>query len=255
MISSCIESDIVIISSCRAARPDSHHSRCTVIGASHYPRITDLMKNWSFCNVFFPLPHTLFKPQYKNIPGMVNSVDSIYMFGNEADTMRMLRSEDLNREIDEKLLVLWCFIHCRTFYSSRSTKMYHELSTRWTVFTCSARGHIPCGCWDPRTGIEDLMKNWPFCDVFYNAEHLIQVVVQKYTRDCQLGSALEAEWTCLTRRQIPCGCSDQSVGSAGFWPALAGGKYEGSVNSRFHPPWVEYGILTRGVQTVWHTFK
>ena len=27
-----------------------------------------------------------------------------------------------------------------------------------------------------------------FCYVFYNAEHLIQVVVQKYTKDCQLGS-------------------------------------------------------------------
>ena len=56
--------------------------------------------------MFFPLPHTLFKTQYENIPGMVNSVDSIYMFGKEADTMRMLRSEDLNREIDDKLLVL-----------------------------------------------------------------------------------------------------------------------------------------------------
>ncbi len=40
---------------------------------------------------------------------MVNSVDSIYMFGKEADTMRMLRSEDQNRGFDEKLAVLWCF--------------------------------------------------------------------------------------------------------------------------------------------------
>jgi hypothetical protein len=37
---------------------------------------------------------------------MVNSVDRIYMFGKEADTMRMLTSEDQNREIGEKLVVL-----------------------------------------------------------------------------------------------------------------------------------------------------
>ena len=35
---------------------------------------------------------------------MVNSVDSIYMFGKEAYIVRMLRSEDQNREIDEKWL-------------------------------------------------------------------------------------------------------------------------------------------------------
>ena len=105
MISSCIESDIVIISSCRVARPDPHHSRCTVIRASHYPRITDLMKTDRFV-MFFPLPHTLFKPQYENIPGMVNSVDSIYMFGKEADIIHMLRSEDQNRGLDENQAVL-----------------------------------------------------------------------------------------------------------------------------------------------------
>ena len=33
---------------------------------------------------------------------MVNSVDSIYMFGKKADTMRMLRSEYQNREFDLK---------------------------------------------------------------------------------------------------------------------------------------------------------
>ena len=254
MISSCIESDIVIVSSCRAARPDPHHSRCTVVRASHYPRITDLMKTDRFV-MFFPLPHTLFKPQYENIPGMVNSVDSIYMFGKGADTMRMLRSEDLNREIDEKLLVLWCFIHCRTFYSSRSTKTYQELSTRWTVPTCLTRVQIPCGCSEQRTRIEDLMKNWPFCDVFYNAEHLIQVVVQKRTRDCQLNEPSEHVWQgCRYHADVQSNVQDCG-GPAEFRPALAGGKNEPSLSRRFHPPWVKYGILTRGVQTVWHNPK
>ena len=36
------------------------------------------------------------------------------MFGKEADTMRMLRSEDQNCEIDEKLVVLWRFV---TFFT------------------------------------------------------------------------------------------------------------------------------------------
>ena len=76
------------------------------------------------------------------------------------------------------------FFHCRTFYSSRSTKTYQELSTRWTVSTC------------------------------------------------------------LTRVQIPCGCSEQSGGPAGFWSALIWGKNEASVSHRLHPPWVEYRILT-----------
>ena len=50
---------------------------------------------------------------------MVNSVDSIYMFGKEADTMRMLKSDDR---------------------------------------------------------IEDLMKNWPFCEVLTTAVHSIQLL-------------------------------------------------------------------------------
>ena len=49
---------------------------------------------------------------------MVNSVDSIYMFGKEADIMRMLRSDDQNRWFDEKLAVLWCSDHCHTFHSA-----------------------------------------------------------------------------------------------------------------------------------------
>ena len=55
------------------------------------------------------------------------------MFGKEAYIMRMLRSEDQSREIDEKLAVLWrsvTFWHSRTFDSSRSTKIYQGLSTR-----------------------------------------------------------------------------------------------------------------------------
>ena len=37
--------------------------------------------------------------------------------------------------------------------------------------------------------------------------------------------------------------------SAETWSALAGSIHERSVIDRFHPPWVEYGILTRGVET------
>ncbi len=169
MIWSCIESDIVIISSCRAARPDPHHSRCTVIGASHYPRITDLMKTDRFvmffhCRTLCSSPSTKIYQEWstrwtvftclarrqipcgcwdlmtesriwwktgrfvmffhcrtfhsapivnctENGPLPVSSVDSIYMFGKEADTMRMLRSEDQNRGFDEKPAVLWCFFN------------------------------------------------------------------------------------------------------------------------------------------------
>ena len=59
---------------------------------------------------------------------MVNSVDSIYMFGKEADTMRMLRSDDQNRGFDEN----WRF--CDDFslpyipFSSYS-KLHRELTT------------------------------------------------------------------------------------------------------------------------------
>ena len=57
---------------------------------------------------FFTVPNIWFKSQYKNVPWIVNSglsVNSIYMFGKKAYTMRMLRSEDQSREIDEKLAV------------------------------------------------------------------------------------------------------------------------------------------------------
>ena len=203
MISSCIESDIVIVSSCRAARPDPHYSRCTVNRASHRPRIMDLVK----------------------------------------------------------LSVLRGFFHCGTFYSSPSMKIYQEWSTPWTVFTCSARGQIPCGCWDLRTWIVKLMKNCSFCDVLFTAEHFnknIPGIVNsmnsanvfdkgadtmrmfrakdqnrrfdeklavlwrflqcrtfdssRSTKTYQGLSTQWAEWTCLTRVQIPCGCSEQCAG-------------------------------------------
>ena len=190
MIWSCIESDIVIISSCRAARPDPHHSRCTVIGASHYPRITDLMKTDRFV----------------------------------------------------------MFFHCRTLCSSPSTKIYQEWSTRWTVFTCLARRQIPCGCWDLRTWIVKLMKNCSFCDVLFTAEHFIQVVVQKHTRNCQLDEQCQHVWQgCRYHADVQSKVQDCG-GPAGFWPALMGGKNERSVSRRFHPPWVEYRILTTVVR-------
>ena len=93
-----------------------------------------------------------------------------------------------------KLSVLRGFFHCGTFYSSPSMKIYQEWSTPWTVFTCSARGQIPCGCWDLRTWIVKLMKNCSFCDVLFTAEHFIQVVVQKYTMNCQLDEQCQHVW-------------------------------------------------------------
>ena len=93
-----------------------------------------------------------------------------------------------------KLIVLWCFFHCRTLCSSLSMKIYQEWSTPWTVFTCSARRQIPCGCWDLRTWIVKLMKNCSFCDVLFTAEHFIQVVVQKHTMNCQLDEQCQHVW-------------------------------------------------------------
>ena len=50
------------------------------------------MKNWPFCDVF-SMPNILFKSQYKNIPRIVNSMNSLNMFDKGADTMRMFRAK------------------------------------------------------------------------------------------------------------------------------------------------------------------
>ena len=73
----------------------------------------------------------------ENGPLPVSSRSRVNMFGKEADTMRMLRSEDQNRGFDEKLAVLWCF---------------------------------------------------------FTAVHFIQVVVQKHTRNCQLDEQSQHVW-------------------------------------------------------------
>ena len=99
-----------------------------------------------------------------------------------------------NHRFDENWSFCDVFFHCRTLCSSLSMKIYQEWSTPWTVFTCSARGQIPCGCWDLRTWIVKLMKNCSFCDVLFTAEHFIQVVVQKHTRNCQLDEQCQRVW-------------------------------------------------------------
>ena len=79
--------------------------------------------------------------------------------------------------------------------------------------------------------------------------------IVNYTENRPIPVSWRREVIRLRRWQISCGCSVQSAEVGSTWSALIGSKNERSVNSRFHPPWVEHRILTSAVETVWHNPK
>ena len=109
---------------------------------------------------------------------MVNSVDSIYMFGKEADIMRMLRSEDQNRGFDENWPFCDVFLLPYIPFSSYS-KLHRELSTSSQLSKPSehvrqgGRYHAGVEIWGPESRIwwktGRFVTFWPLPHIPFNS--------------------------------------------------------------------------------------
>ena len=91
----------VIISSCRAARPDPHNSMYTIVWDTiwHCLGYVDLMK-MTFCDALdhrHAFHSTPIVKYTENGPLPHSSMVDVNMFGKESDTMRMFISEDQRR--------------------------------------------------------------------------------------------------------------------------------------------------------------